>query len=123
MFDLPNQDHDLRPDAAFVSYERWPLSRGIPRTNAWPVVPELAAEVVSPNDDMREVVDRVGTYFDAGVRLVWLLLPGRDLVYAYTSPTAVRVLTRADELTGDPVIPGFRVPVAELFPPADNPPP
>jgi Uma2 family endonuclease len=123
MFDLPDQAHDLRPDVAFVSYDRWPQARGIPRTNAWPVVPDLAVEVVSPNDDMRDVIDRVGTYFDAGARMVWLVVPGRDLVYVHTSLTQVRMLARGDELTGDPVVPGFRMPVADLFPPADPPEP
>lgn len=122
MFDLPDHDHDLRPDVAFVSFDRWPQTRGIPRTNAWHVVPDLAVEVVSPNDDMRDVVERVGTYFDAGARMVWLVVPGRDLVYVHTSLTQVRMLARGDDLTGDPVVPGFRLPLADLFPPPDESP-
>lgn len=121
MFDLPNLDHDLRPDVAFISFDRWPQTRGIPRSNAWPVVPDLAVEVVSPNDDMRNVIERVGTYFDVGVRLVWLVVPGRDLVYVHTSLTQVRMLARGEDLTGDPVVPGFRLPLANLFPPPDEP--
>ena len=120
MFDLPDQNHDLRPDVAFVSFDRWPRERGIPRTNAWAVVPDLAVEVVSPNDDMRTVVERVGVYFDAGVRSVWLVVPGRDLVYIHSSLTGVRVLSRGDHVT-DPVVPGFRLPLADLFPPPDAP--
>jgi Uma2 family endonuclease len=121
LFDLPNVDNDRRPDVGFVCYDRWPQARGIPRTNAWPVVPDVAAEVVSPNDDFRDVLQAVGDYFGAGVRSVWLIAPGEDVVYVYSSRTDVRILARTDELTGDPVIPGFRMSVADLFPPPHEP--
>lgn len=122
LFDLPNVNNDRRPDVAFVSASRWPLNRRVPRTNAWAVVPEIAAEVVSPTDDMEQVMERVEEYFRAGVPLVWLVLPAQERVYIYTSPTAVRILSRADELTGDPVLPAFRLPLADLFPPPDEAP-
>jgi Uma2 family endonuclease len=121
LFDLPNVDNNRRPDVAFVSFARWPASRRPPRQAAWQVVPELAAEVVSPTDDMDDVMDRVEEYFRAGITLVWLMLPLQERVYVYTSPTAVRILSRADELTGDPILPGFRLRLADLFPPPDPP--
>lgn len=121
LFDLPNVGNDRRPDVAFVSAGRWPLNRRVPRTNAWAAVPELAAEVVSPTDDMEQVMERVEEYFRAGIALVWLVLPAQERVCVYTSPTAVRILSRADELTGDPVLPDFRPPLADLFPPPDPP--
>ena len=117
LFDLPNQDNDRRPDAGFVSFERWPEAHGIPQTNAWPVVPDLAVEVASPNDGFRDVLQKLGEYFRAGVRMVWLVVPDEEVVYRYTGRTEVRILARGDELTGDPVLPGFRLPVADLFPP------
>jgi Uma2 family endonuclease len=122
MFDLPNLPNDRRPDVGFVSFDRWPLGRGIPRTKAWAVVPDLAVEVVSPYDDFRDVVERVGEYFRAGVRSVWLVVPGEEVVYRYTSRTDVCILTRGEELTGEPVLPGFRVALADLFPPPDETP-
>ena len=48
---------------------------------------------------------RVGT----GVQLVWVVYPSVEQVHVYSSPTSVRILTRADELSGDPVVPGFRL--------------
>jgi Uma2 family endonuclease len=119
LFDLPNLQNDRRPDVAFVSYTRWAQNRRPPRVNAWPVVPELAAEVISPTDDADEVMEKVEEYFRAGVTLVWIIFPGQERVYVYTSPTDVRVLSRGDELPGDPVLPGFRLPLADLFPPPD----
>ncbi|HJT76993.1 MAG TPA: Uma2 family endonuclease [Gemmataceae bacterium] len=104
-----------RPDVAFVSYERWPRNRRVPRTAAWNVVPELAIEVVSPSNTAEGSVVKVQEYFRAGVQRVWVVFPDIEQVYAYDSPTAVRILVRSDELDGDPVLPGFRLPLATLF--------
>jgi Uma2 family endonuclease len=82
----------------------------------------LAVEVVSPYDLAHAVVAKVQEYFRAGVKVVWQVWPNVEQVHAYSSPTAVRILTRGDELTGAPVIPGFRMALADLFPaPAPNP--
>lgn len=119
LFDLPDLPNDRRPDVAFVSHQRWPEARGIPETNAWAVVPDLAVEVVSPHDDFREVLEKVGEYFHCSARMVWLVVPGEAVVYRYTSRTDVRVLARTEDLTADPVVPGFRIAVADLFPLTD----
>jgi uncharacterized protein len=52
----------------------------------------------------------------SGVRQVWHIYSNVELLFVFDSATVVRVLTHADELTGDPVVPGFRVAVADLFP-------
>lgn len=115
MYALPG--HDLRPDVSFVSFDRWPPTRRVPRVEAWPVVPDVAAEVAGPNEGYGLMPTKLATYFAAGVRSVWLIDPEEELVYAHFSPTVVRVLSRGDELT-DSVLPGFRLPVADLFPPS-----
>jgi len=104
-----------RPDVAFVSFDRWPLQRRIPRTEAWEVVPNLAVEVVSRSDSVDYIVDKVAEYFRAGVERVWVVFPSQRQVYAYDSPTSVRILARTDELSGDPILPHFRLPLVELF--------
>jgi Uma2 family endonuclease len=104
-----------RPDLAFVSFERWPVQRPVPMEEAWEVVPDLAIEVISKTNTFTEVVDEVNDYFRAGVRLVWLILPVQKLVYVYRSPTDVRILQPGDELDGGDVVPGFRLPVRDLF--------
>jgi Uma2 family endonuclease len=104
-----------RPDVAFVSFDRWPLTRRIPRTEAWEVVPNLAIEVVSRSDSVDYIVDKVAEYFHAGVERVWVVFPSQEQVYVYDSPTSVRILTRTDELSGDPILPHFRLPLMELF--------
>jgi Uma2 family endonuclease len=104
-----------RPDVAFVSFDRWPLTRRIPRTEAWEVVPNLAVEVVSRSDSVDYIVDKVAEYFHAGVERVWIVFPSQEQVYVYDSPTSVRILSRTDELSGDPILPHFRLPLMELF--------
>jgi hypothetical protein len=49
-----------------------------------------------------------------------LVLPNVEQVHVYTSPSAVRILTKTEDLTADPLFPGFRVPLAELFPAAEE---
>jgi Uma2 family endonuclease len=112
IFRLPlNGDPSRRPDVAFVSFERWPPNRPMPgRGNAWDVVPDLAVEVVSPTDRAEEVMEKVVEYFQAGVRLVWIVYPRQRFVYVHESLTAVRGLTRTDELDGGTVCPASDCP-------------
>lgn len=123
LFRLPlDRDRNRRPDAAFVSYERWPQGRPMPLAgNAWDVAPDLAVEVISPTDLVEELMDKVAEYFQAGVRLVWVVSPRLRLIQVYESLTQLRILTAADELDGGAVLPGFRTPVAALFPEAAPP--
>jgi Uma2 family endonuclease len=120
-FDLPQVGNERKPDLAFVSYARWPRDRRFPRANAMPIAPDLAVEVVSPYELTWATLTKVEEYFTAGVVQVWLVFPHIERLYLYTSPTTVRILSRADELTGEPVLPGFRLPLANLFPPPDPP--
>jgi len=119
MFKLSTSGNDRKPDVAFVSYGKWAKMRPIPQVNAWAVVPDLAVEVVSPHDKAFEILEKLHEYFDSGVQQVWHIYSNVQQVHMYDSPTAVRILTNADELSGDPVVPGFRMPVAKLFPPSE----
>lgn len=104
-----------RPDVAFVSYDRWPRKRRIPRTEAWAVVPDVGVEVVSESNTAEEIMTKIREYFQAGVRLVWVFYPAEEQVYVYTSPTKNVILTRNDDLDGGDVIPGFRLPLRTLY--------
>ena len=104
-----------RPDVAFVSGERWPVRRPVPRENAWGVIPDLAVEITSPTDHVDDLMDKLEEYFRAGVRLVWVVYPKHRKVYAYDSPKSARILEVGAGLDGGAVLPGFRLALAELF--------
>jgi Uma2 family endonuclease len=118
LFHLPLPvDRNRRPDVAFVSAQtiaNAPAQQG--SENAWAVLPELMVEVISPNDIAEEIMERSTEYFAAGTKLVWVVYPTQQLVYVYESPRQVRILGAADELDGGTVLPGFRIPIASLFP-------
>ena len=94
------------PDVAFVSFERLPADR--PPSDAAPeVAPDLAVEVLSKSNTRREMEIKLREYFEAGVRLVWLVDPPTRRVEVYHSPTAMTRLDAADTLTGGDVLPGL----------------
>jgi Uma2 family endonuclease len=105
--------HVRKPDVSFVSTARLPEQR-LPLGDML-VAPDLAAEIVSPNDTADEVETKVAEYRSAGVRLIWIVYP----------PTRTVVIRRLDgsagevgpegTIDGEDVLPGFRCSVAELF--------
>ena len=100
-------------DIAFVHKDRIPAG-GIPRKFV-PFAPDVAVEVVSPSDRMEAVEEKVGEWLAAGTKLVWVVLPRQRQIKVYRSPTDVTILTDKDELDGGAVMPGFRLPVAQVF--------
>jgi Uma2 family endonuclease len=104
-----------RPDAAFISDARWPVRRRVPDVPVWDMVPDLAIEVVSPNNTADEVQDKRLEYFLAGVQRVWVVYPRQREIYDYAAPTQVRILGADQELDGGDLLPGFRLPLTVLF--------
>jgi Uma2 family endonuclease len=111
----PVRDLRRRPDVAFVSAARWPVGSLLPEIGDWQIVPDLAVEVVSPNDVFQDVLSKMREYFRVGVSQVWIVLPTDHEIYVYDSPTNPRVLTAADELDGGALLPGLRLAVGSLF--------
>jgi Uma2 family endonuclease len=112
---LLRRDPDLvlAPDVAFVSAGRLPPESE--RTGYWPVVPDLVVEIVSPSDRAGRLLQKVADWLDVGVRLLWLVEPRRRTITVYSAGGAARLLRESDALDGGDVLPGFRMPVAELF--------
>jgi Uma2 family endonuclease len=103
-----------RPDNAFVSAQRWPLDRPVPDTGDWPTVPDLAIEVISPNDRFEAVLGKVLEYFRHGVGQIWLVTPAERQLWVFDSPTRVRIFAAGDVVT-DTIVPGFTLKLADLF--------
>ncbi len=101
------------PDVAFVARGRFKAER-VPDEFS-DVVPDLAVEVLSPDDRARDVLDKVGEYLQAGVRLVWVVDPRRERAVAYRSLTEIANIGPEDLLDAGEVVPGFRVKLKELL--------
>jgi Uma2 family endonuclease len=101
------------PDASFICAERL---AALPADTVFPpIAPDLAVEVVSPSDRSRSVLDKVGEYLDAGVRLVWVIDPVKRRAVVYRTGTEGRFVASDGELDGEDVLPGFRCALADLF--------
>jgi Uma2 family endonuclease len=101
------------PDVAFVVTARLPVA-GEP-DGIWPMAPDLAVEIISPNDLYERVISKVEDYLAAGVRQVWLISPEHKTITIYSSPTHTTILTEADDLVSEELLPGFRCRIADLF--------
>lgn len=108
-----NPDTVRAPDIAFVRMER---IREIPRVKSYRIgAPDLAVEVTSPGDTISEVEGKVEEWLAAGARIVWVISPKLKTVTVYRSLTDIITLTEKDTLDGGDVVPGFQIPVAEIF--------
>ena len=77
--------------------------------------PDLAVEMISPTDEPAEIAKKQELYRRAAVPLVWWVYPDRRTVGVYQHGQLVAELGEGDDLDGGDVLPGFRLPVAEIF--------
>ena len=107
-----NPDTVRGADVLFISNERFAQVKSLSYLD---VAPELVVEVMSPSDTWDEVTEKLQEYFSIGVRLVWVVSPKLRSVFAYRSLTDVRRFSEHDVVTGDEVLPGFAIKVADLM--------
>ena len=115
MFD---QDRVRRPDVSFIARGR--ITSDEIRKGYFKVAPDLAVEVVSIHEDVRELDAKIGEYLAAGVKLVWVINPIAETVMIYRLDGTVARVLPDGELSGESVIPGFRCNAADLFAPLHN---
>jgi Uma2 family endonuclease len=108
-----NPDTVRAVDILFISKERdlRPRAKGY-----FEIAPELVVEVLSPDDRMSRVREKLRDYFSAGVRVVWVVDSASRRVLVHRSLTDFTVLDDRQILTEEELLPGFSVPIAELFP-------
>jgi len=103
-----------KPDVSFVRKERLPEG---PTSEGYLYIhPDLAIEVLSPNDLAYEVDNKVVEYLDAGVPLIWVINPEARTVRIHRRDRSVSWLREEDELSGEDILPGFHCRVSALFP-------
>ena len=102
-----NPDTVRAPDTAFVRAERV-----VQTDKFFEGAPDAAFEVVSPSDSYSEVVAKTQVWLRAGVRAVVIIEPQTETVRIHRASS---VTVAIDVLEIDDVIPGWRLPLAELF--------
>ncbi len=108
-----NPDRVVGADAVFITNASLPI-RESPE-GYLETIPELVVEVRSKNDSRAEVERKVADYHRAGVRLVWDANPATRTVTAYRNGATPVTLTESDTLTAEDLLPGFKLPVADVF--------
>ena len=101
------------PDVSFVSWDQLPKRR-VPRVAIADLAPDLAVEVISPSNTAREMERKLQDFLAAGVQLVWYVYPEPQEIHVYTAERH-DVLTIEQELSGGDVLPGFVLPLRQLF--------
>ncbi len=108
-----NPDVVLSPDVAFISYERLP--GGVLPEGFIDGTPDLVAEIISPNDLYTEVAEKVAQWLTAGTRMVLVINPRRRTVIVHRATSTSTPLTEDDQIDGADAVPGWTMPVRELF--------
>jgi Uma2 family endonuclease len=112
---FPNSPRKVRfPDVSFVRKNRLP--DGLTSDGYIYISPDLAVEVISPNDLAYEVEGKILEYLDAGAALVWEINPEARTVRIYRRDGSISRLREDGELSGEDVLPGFRCRLATIFP-------
>jgi len=104
------------PDISFISRARLEALGFRPSTRLFfPGAPDLAVEVLSPNNTRGEIDERLNDFFTSGSLLAWIIDPQAQSVEVCRSLTARRLIGAGGFLEGEDILPGFRYPIANLF--------
>jgi Uma2 family endonuclease len=104
------------PDVSSISWDSLP-GGGFPEQPIPDLAPDFAVEVISKSNTNKEIERKLQEYFDRGVRLARVVRPKTRTVEVYTAPKQFRRLDHDQTLDGGDVVPGFTLPLAQLFAP------
>lgn len=104
-----------KADVSFVRRGRFPNDQ-VPTGHAR-IAPDMATEVVSPNDEAEEIMERVSDYLKAGTALVWVIYPRSRIAVVLRADGSATWLDEDQELSGESVIPGFACRLGDVLPP------
>jgi Uma2 family endonuclease len=103
------------PDVSFVHWDRFPNRQIQVHVPIPDLVPDLAVEILSPSNTADEIERKRGEYFSRGTQLVWIIDPRARTVEVFTAPAVSTLLQQTDTLDGGTVLPGFTLPLQQLF--------
>jgi Uma2 family endonuclease len=108
-----NPDTIVGVDVAYISAET--VASNPDEAKFLDAIPVLVVEVLSPSDKQEEITEKVEQYLDAGVKVVWLVEPTFKTVTVYRADSKPRLFNADETIGADPDLPGFVVPVEEVF--------
>lgn len=109
IFGPPGRERVFVPDLTYVAKERMTAER------YHMAAPDLAIEILSPDQNMARLLDKIQFYLLNGVRLVWVIDAAARTVAVLTPGQEARTLSSGDTLTGGDMLPGFQVPIDDIF--------
>ncbi len=112
IFKLPN-GADRSPDVAWIRRERWEALTPEQRRKFPPIAPDFIIELRSATDDLETLRQKMQEYLDAGVQLGWLINPQQQQVEIYRPAQDVEVRNLPTELSGENILPGFSLNLAD----------
>lgn len=102
------------PNVSFITKERLQGIKRLPK-GFFSGAPDLVVEIISPNNTFAELHGKMIEYFANECRLAWLIHPDEQSILVYRSPRPDRLLKITDNLDGEEIIPGFSMPISNLF--------
>jgi Uma2 family endonuclease len=108
-----NPDRVRAADIAFIRQDRVPPLEA--RQHILEVIPDFVVEILSKSDTIEEISDKIDDWLEAGVQMLWIVDPFRRTVTIYQPGRDPSLLGEHGTLDGEPVVPGFRCSVAEIF--------
>ena len=113
-FTLPN-GAIRAPDAAWINREKWDRLTKRQKENFAPVCPDFVVEIRSPSDNLTELYLKMLEYLENGTSLGWLIDPFKRQVYVYAPNQEPIVLENPETVSGEPLLPGFKLNLTELW--------
>ncbi len=113
-FTLPNTAV-RSPDASWVRREKWDALTEAEQERFAPLCPDFVTELRSASDTLKSLQEKMQEYFENGAQLGWLVDPFQRRVYVHRAGIAVEVLSDVENVSADPILPGFVLQLAELW--------
>ena len=103
------------PDAAWIRHDRLATLTAEQRRKFLPLCPDFVLELRSPTDSLSVLQDKMQEYMENGAQLGWLIDPVRRQVFIYRPDLPVEQLEKPDSVSGEPLLPGFRLDLREIW--------
>ena len=113
-FTLPN-GAIRSPDASWIKRENWDKLTKKQKDSFSPICPDFVVELRSPSDSLSQLYLKMFEYIENGASLGWLIDPAKRQVYVYRPNQETVVLDNPECVSGDPLLPGFKLNLTKLW--------